>query len=101
MYYRKETRQLEYGPPLETFEKFPTNLKGFLLESADIAPIYGRMSLMSIDPPLEIIGQGDSFQITARNKHGKAVLQLLTEEQYVLCHEVAVTANRIKCRVIR
>lgn len=101
MYYRKETKQLEYGPPLETFEKFSTDLNGFLLESADIAPIYGRMSLMSIDPPLEVIGQDDHFQIIARNKHGQALLRLLAPEQFDFCDKVEISNDKISGKVIR
>ncbi|MBF0549650.1 MAG: hypothetical protein HQK60_03845, partial [Deltaproteobacteria bacterium] len=34
-----------------------------LLESKDISHIYGRMSLIGVDPVLEIMGKDDDFSI--------------------------------------
>lgn len=101
MYYQKEVHTIPYQQPLDRFERIPESVAGFLLESADIAPIYGRQSIMSVDPPLEIIGQDETFTIRALNLHGQAILEKFPESLFGFATDVVYTDTEITGRVLR
>ncbi len=101
MYYQKEVHTIPYQQPLDRFKRIPESVAGFLLESADIAPIYGRQSIMGVDPPLEIIGQDEMFTIRALNAHGEVVLHTLSDSLFEFATEVARTTTEITGQVKR
>ena len=73
MKYLKET--IPYGVALKYFRNYPESNKSFLLESVDVSPIYGRISLFCPDPPLEIVGKDNNFRITSLNAQGELILK--------------------------
>jgi anthranilate synthase len=62
--------------PKEVFSRIYCDYKyKFLLESKDISRIYGRLSLIGIDPVLKITGKNESFSIEAINERGEKYLK--------------------------
>jgi len=51
--------------------------KKFLLESRDVSHIYGRLSLIGVDPVLEIRGKGDKYSIEPLNERAQSYLKEL------------------------
>lgn len=101
MHYTVTTQALEYKPALEYFRQFPEDLRGFLLESADTAPIYGRMSLFSVDPPIEIIGKDETFSVMALNDYGKTILSYIASLDLSFAQNLQITATTITGTVPR
>ena len=101
MLFHKTVQQLNYDSAVNYFSQFPETVPGFLLESVDIAPIYGRLSLMSIDPPFEVIGQAEQFVIRALNKYGEAILQYIPDSALSFCTKLQRTAIEISGYVPR
>lgn len=61
--------------PKDVFSRIYRDYKHkFLLESKDVSQIYGRLSLIGVDPVLKIIGKNDSFSIEVLNKRGRKYL---------------------------
>lgn len=58
------------------------NDKSFLLESVDIAPLYGQLSMFCVDPMVEVVGYKDRFEIHALDERGQAVVQNLPDEMF-------------------
>lgn len=79
MFYRKFVQPIEYKPALDEFRTFSEQVPGVLLESVDIAPIYGRKSLFFVDPVLEVKGSGEQLSLTPLHSAGEIVLQQLTQ----------------------
>jgi len=69
---------------------------GFLFESKDISPIYGRLSLIGIDPVLKITGKDDVFTITPLNQRGKFYHQQLSNTDLTICDEYTNTPEGIR-----
>lgn len=61
---------------------------GFLLESRDVSQIYGRLSLIGIDPALEINGKNNDFSITALNERGRRYLERFEKGDFGMCDSV-------------
>ena len=95
MKYRLETEPIQYDSALNYFQQFSEDVRGFLLESVDIAPIYGRMSIMSVDPPLEVIGKDATFTIRALNQYGRMMLGFITETDLEFATDVNISDNEI------
>jgi len=55
------------------------NESSFLLESRSINPIYGRMSLIGIDPILEISGKDSRVSISVIHERGKSFFDAFLE----------------------
>jgi anthranilate/para-aminobenzoate synthase component I len=75
-------RKLKIGltNPKDVFSKIYQDYKHkFLLESKDISQIYGRLSLIGVDPVLKIIGKNNNFSIEAINKRGGRYLKELSK----------------------
>ena len=49
--------------------------QNFLLESLDVSHIYGRLSLIGIDPVLEIRGKGNEYSVKALNGRAEGYLK--------------------------
>ncbi len=95
MYYQKIVQTLPYQPPLETFAQFADSVPGALLESADIAPIYGRQSLFFVDPIVEIIGKGERFIVKALQPAGETLLEQLTQADLAFALRLKRTRRQI------
>ncbi len=85
---------------VETYQKIRGN-RGFLFESKDISHIYGRLSLIGIDPVLEIKGKGDSFTITALNKRAGRYMEDLSNEDLSICDEFERGTGIISGKIFR
>lgn len=101
MKYQKEVHTIPYQQPLDRFARIPETVAGFLLESADIAPVYGRQSLMSMDPPVEVIGRDETFTIRALNHHGQILLQQFPDELFEFASNLQRTQTEISGTVQR
>jgi anthranilate synthase len=91
--FRKITKSIEYS----SFDSFFDGVRniGIILESVEIAPIYGRLSLIVIDPPVQVIGKDNKFEIIALNKHGEEILKLLDSELFKYAHDLKIRSNSI------
>jgi len=90
---RKISEILEYGQFDAFFEQ--VRHRGVILESAEIAQIYGRMSLILVDPPLSIQGKNESFWITALNGRGERLLELLDDSLFDFAQNLKRTAKSL------
>ncbi|MBI5753698.1 anthranilate synthase component I family protein [Candidatus Peregrinibacteria bacterium] len=70
--------------------------KNFLLESKDISHIYGRLSLMGVDPVLEIRGKNNGFGIEILNGRGKKYLHELADKDLKICDSFKRTKTGIE-----
>lgn len=70
--------------------------KSFLLESKDISHIYGRLSLIGIDPVIEIRGKNNDFSVKVLNKRGFVFLSELSDEDFEICDEFKRTKDGVK-----
>ena len=70
--------------------------QNFLLESKDVSHIYGRLSLIGIDPVLEIKGKNEDFEIKALNKRGCDYLDQLRKNDLRICDSLEVGKSIIK-----
>jgi len=68
----------------------------FLFESKDISPIYGRLSLIGVDPALQIFGKDDHFFIRILNTRGHFFMKLILNEISSFCDEVHVDGDFIE-----
>lgn len=96
---RKVTETLEY----DRFESYFEAVKkrGVILESAEIAPIYGRMSLILVDPPLIIQGKDEDFALKALNERGRKMLTLIGDDLFDFAQSVKRQADSITGKVVR
>lgn len=67
----------------------------FLLESKDISHIYGRLSLIGVDPVLKITGKNNKFEIELLNKRGGKYFSKLTEKDFAICDKFKKSAKKI------
>lgn len=99
MYYQKIVQTLPYQPPLETFAQFADTVPGVLLESADIAPIYGKQSLFFVDPIVEVMGEGEHFTVRALKPAGETLLEQITERDLSFATQLKRATRIITGRV--
>lgn len=86
MKFKKQKLEIKGDCAVATYQKIREK-RGFLFESKDISHIYGRLSLIGLDPVLEIKGKGDSFSITALNKRATGYMEDLSNEDMSICDE--------------
>lgn len=67
---------------------------GFLLESRDISHIYGRLSMIGLDPVLEIRGKNEKFSIRILNDRGRKFIKAMGNFKF--CDQVKITAGKIQ-----
>lgn len=95
------TCDFSYMEPHEVFMKLYDKYGyKFLFESKDISPIYGRLSLIGIDPVLKISGKDENFSIEILNDRGKIYLQKLKDDDFKICDEYEITENKINGKII-
>jgi len=93
-------KEIEYALAHELFQKIYKNHKyKFLFESKDISPIYGRLSLIGIDPIIRLSGKNNNFFIESLNKRGELFLSKLEDSDFSLCDGVVIEENIIRGRV--
>jgi len=97
--FRKVTERLEYDRFASFFEEVRN--RGLIFESAEIAPIYGRMSLLVVDPPLVLRGKDEEFSLEAINPRGERMLTLLENELFAFAQDFTRQKNRLSGRVPR
>ncbi len=68
----------------------------FLFESKDISPIYGRMSVLGINPVLKITGKDETFSITVLAERGKFYFHQLNENDLRVCDAYERTEQSIQ-----
>ncbi len=84
MVLKKSYKEIKCKDASEVFSKiYKPGDRAFLLESKDISHIYGRLSLIGIDPVLEIYGKNNLFKIDGLNERGKDFLAKLDEDGVV------------------
>jgi len=84
---------LEYFAKLSDYGRTPNS---FLLESKDIVPKYGEVSIGSADPCLKIIGRGSQFEITALNSRGERdIASLKQNNAFDFCDKVEYSGASI------
>lgn len=93
------TKSIKYNTAVDSFRQYPENLPGFLLESIDISPIYGRLSLFAVDPPLEVVGKDDNFRITALNSVGVEILKMFKKADFSYANGVNISEQEISGQV--
>lgn len=70
--------------------------KNFLLESRDVSHIYGRLSLIGVDPVIEIIGKNNKVKLSALNDRGEKYLALFSENDFAVCDEIKINVDTIE-----
>ncbi len=70
-----------------------------LLESADIVPKYGELSLGSVSPCLKVTGFKEDFEIKALNILGKKILKLIKKD-LSFCDKVISKQDSTKGKLI-
>jgi len=81
------------GPAHEIFSQLYTQGQpAFLFESKDVSPVYGRLSMIGIDPILKISGKDDQFSIEVldaadsnRMSRGQYFCNLISDEDLSFC----------------
>lgn len=86
-----------YQEPYRVFQNlYKAYRYKFLLESKDISPIYGRLSLAGIDPVLKITGKNDTFCIEVLNGRGSFYLSKLTDNDFKICDKIEISEENIR-----
>ena len=70
--------------------------KNFLLESRDVSNIYGRLSLLGVDPVIEIIAKNDQVSVTALNERGRKYLVQFSKSDFGVCDELDISEDFVK-----
>lgn len=90
------TQEIQYVPSHEIFSRIYKDYKyKFLFESKDVSPIYGRLSLIGIDPVLKISGKGNGFCITQLNDRGEFYLKNLNDDDFSICDDYKISKTAI------
>lgn len=77
---------LDYQPAHRVFDSVRTlSDHHFLLESKDISHIYGRLSLIGIDPVLKIVAKDNHFSIDILNERGDKFLHHVQGDLENIC----------------
>ncbi len=96
------TEALHYSDAAEIFAKVTQNSPyKFLLESKDISPIYGRMSLIGIDPILKISGKEESFAIEVLQERGRTFAKGLKQADFPGATDIRFDPDKIEGRIPR
>jgi len=74
MKFCKKSLKIRGNCAVETFLKVRED-RSFLFESKDISHIYGRLSLIGVDPVLEIRGKDNKYSIEVLNERGEQYLE--------------------------
>ncbi len=101
MFY-KYSRKIDCDDASRVFSKIHGKYdKKFLLESLDISQVYGRLSLIGVQPALEICGKDEEFFIKACGERGKEFLKEINDEDLKLCDEVERSDTEISGKIVK
>ena len=87
---------VEYFAKLSDYGRKKNSL---LLESADIVPKYGELSLGSASPCLKLTGNKEDFEIKALNQLGKKILKLIKKD-LSFCDKLSYKQDTIKGKLM-
>ncbi len=94
--------EIPYEIPHKLFLHFCRQYKyKFLFESKDISPVYGRLSLIGIDPAIRVSGKDDHFTIEAMNNRGSFYINRLTDADFAACETFSKNQTKINGTVQR
>ncbi|KKP37175.1 MAG: Glutamine amidotransferase of anthranilate synthase [Candidatus Peregrinibacteria bacterium GW2011_GWA2_33_10] len=68
----------------------------FLFESKEISNIYGRFSIIGIDPVLHIHGKNENFYIQTLNERGKNFLEQIKKSGLEICDSLESNDHEIR-----
>ena len=75
------TCEIAYGEAQKIFAKLrERGEQCFLFESKDVSPIYGRLSMIGIDPVMRISGKEERFSIKLMQKRGTPYFEALASD---------------------
>lgn len=99
---KKHSSEITCEDATKVFAKIYKNFKHkFLFESKDVSHIYGRLSMIGVDPVLEIRGKDDGFEVVGLNKRAASYLKLLKKSDFKFCNDVNVGSKIIKGHVAK
>ncbi|MCX6734574.1 MAG: anthranilate synthase component I family protein [Candidatus Peregrinibacteria bacterium] len=102
MFFKKFYKEIKCEDASKVFSKICNfSEKSFLLESKDISHIYGRLSLLGVDPAVEIRGKNDEFEIVALNERGEKYLAEFTVSDFGFCDECEISREKISGKVLK
>lgn len=86
MKYLKHSQEIENMDAEEVFMRLRgLSKRNFLLESKSISHVYGRMSLIGVDPVMEIRGKDNEFEIKVLNERGSEYLGAFSYGDFKIC----------------
>lgn len=98
--YCKEIKCEDASSVFSRIYKYPA--KAFLLESKDVSHIYGRLSLLGVDPVLEIRGKNEEFSVKILNERGKAFLSEIKKADLAgICDSFEIGEHAINGVIVR
>jgi anthranilate synthase len=71
----------------------------FLYESKDISQVYGRLSLIGIDPVIKIVGKDDTFLVQLINPRGEYLFSSFKSIDFSFCDSVEILDDEISGKV--
>ena len=80
MLFHTHTQRLPYTDALSFYRKTRSNVPSCLFESAAVSDKSSRMSVIGLEPSLELTGKDDLLEITLLHERGKAFFDLLRAE---------------------
>lgn len=102
MFFKKFCKEIKCEDASKVFSRICNfSEKSFLLESKDISHIYGRLSLIGIDPVVELRGKNDGFEIRALNDRGEEYLAEFVAEDFGFCDECKIDKGKISGKVVK
>ncbi|MBI2463376.1 anthranilate synthase component I family protein [Candidatus Peregrinibacteria bacterium] len=85
-----------YQEPHKVFTRlYGTYRYKFLFESKDISSIYGRLSLIGIDPVLRVTGKKDTFCIKVLNERGQLYLKQFNDKDFKICDRFKISEKSV------
>ena len=94
--------EISYSPVHEYFQSiYQHHDHKFILESKDISPVYGRLSLIGLGPIIQISGKDNHFSIKCLDKRGQFFFSQITSDELTFCDEVKITDNQISGKIIK
>lgn len=99
--YCKEIRCEDASEVFSRIYMCQRHMKAFLLESKDISHIYGRLSLIGVDPVLEIRGKNEKFEIKSLNSRGLRFLAMLKDSDFAGCERLERNKDGVKGVILK
>lgn len=96
-------QELTYGDVTKYFQKLRHTYAGpcFLYESKDVSDVYGRLSIIGIDPTLKLTGKGNQFTVEILSERARPYfIELANSDQLVpMCSDFSCDTNTICGRI--